>query len=70
VALRQQLGQAHQIVGSGCEREGQLHPLDTAEAGLGLARDRFDLAERLLNALADALTDRVARMPGGASING
>lgn len=58
----QQLGDAHEVVG--CRRKGE-ERLDPGQPGLGL-----DPAERLLDALAAAQSDRVAGVPRGAPVDG
>ena len=65
-----QLGQTHQIVGSGSQRE---HPSDAGEAtvmGLAKAGGRRAPAKHLLNALAHPATDRIARVAGRATVDG
>src|SRR5215207_9506266 len=67
--LRDQLRQPHQIVGGSRERERPSDAVAAAKPGLLLPGDRLDPAERLLDALADALADGVAAMPGRAPVD-
>ena len=64
-----QLRQPHQIVGGGSEGEGPSDAVAAAEPGLLLPGDRLDPAERLLDALADALADGIAAVPGRARVD-
>src|SRR5215203_6211017 len=66
---RYQLGQPHQIVGRGSEGKGPSDAITAAEPGLLLPGNRLDPAECLLDALADALTDGIAAMPGCSPID-
>jgi hypothetical protein len=58
--LRYQLGQPDQIVGGGSEGKSPSDTITATEPGLLLPGDRFDPAECLLDALANALADGIA----------
>jgi hypothetical protein len=58
--FRDELRQSNQIVGGGSEGEGPPDATATAELRLLLPGHRLDPAERLFDALADALTDGIA----------
>jgi hypothetical protein len=62
-------GQSHQIVSGGCEGEGPSDAVAATEAGLVLAGNHFDPAERFLSALADTLADGMAAVPGRAPVS-
>src|SRR6188474_456404 len=68
--LRDELRQPHQIVGGSREGEGPADAVAASEPGLSLPADRLDPAERLLDALPDALAHRVATVSRRAAING
>src|SRR5688500_20384439 len=55
---RHELRQSHQIVSGGCEGEGPSDAVAATEAGLVLAGNHLDPAERFLNALADRSEER------------
>src|SRR6202158_583027 len=57
--FRDELRQSNQIVGGGSEGEGPPDAAATAELRLLLPGHRLDPAERLFDALADALTDGI-----------
>ena len=57
--LGDELRQSNQIVGGGSEGEGPPDATATAELRLLLPGHRLDPAERLFDALADALTDGI-----------
>src|SRR5919106_2876927 len=61
--LREELRQPHQIVSGGSEGEGPSDAVAAAELRLPLPGDGLDPAERLLDALADALADGIAAVP-------
>ena len=63
-----ELRQSNQIVGGGSEGEGPPDATATAELRLLLPGHRLEPAERLFDALADALTDGIAAVPRRASI--
>src|ERR1700722_6659042 len=67
--FRDELRQSHQIVGGGSEDEGPPDAVATAELRLLLPGHRLDPAERLFDALADALTDGIATVPRRAPVN-
>ena len=67
--LRDELQQSNQIVGGGSEGEGPPDATATAELRLLLPGHRLDPAERLFNALADALTDVIAAVPRRACVD-
>src|SRR5450755_2302695 len=67
--LRYQLGESHQIVGGGSEGKSPSDAITATEPGLLLPGDRLDPAECLLDALADALADNIAAVPGRSPIN-
>src|SRR3954449_9756352 len=69
-ARSQQARQAHQVVGHSRKAERQADPLPTSEAGSAQACDLLGPAKDLLDPLADALAQSIARMPGDAAING
>src|ERR1700678_1491591 len=58
-----------QIVGGGREGEGPSDAFAAAELGSLLARDSLDPAKGLFDSLADALADRIARVPRGAAVD-
>ena len=67
--LRDELRQSNQIVGGGSESEGPPDATATAELRLLLPGHRLDPAERLFDALADALTDGIAAVPRRARVD-
>src|ERR1700721_4309497 len=67
--LRYQLGQPDQIVGGCSEDKSPSDTITATEPGLLLPGDRFDPAECLLDALANALADGIAAVPGRSPIN-
>src|ERR1700685_294045 len=66
----QQLGDADQIVGCHGECEQRFDLGASSQFGLGEASLGLDPAEHLLDPLAADLARPIARMSGGASING
>src|SRR6478735_7200283 len=67
---RQQLWQPHQIISRRCQGE---HPTDailSAMAGLAHSAAGLGPAEYLFDAFSDALTDSVAGVMGGTTIDG
>src|ERR1700752_664096 len=69
-ALRQEFGNADEIVGRDCEGEGRFGFGASAQLDLGEPGLRLDPSEHLLDAFAADLTHLVARMAGGAGIDG
>src|SRR5687768_18595585 len=67
---RHELRQSHQIVSGGCEGEGPSDAVAATEAGLVLAGNHLDPAERFLNALADTLADGIAAVPRRSQLPG
>ena len=67
--FRDELRQSHQIVGGGSEGEGPPDAAATAELRLLLPGHRLISAERLFDALADALTDGIAAVPRRACVD-
>ena len=67
--LRQELGDADQVVGG--ERQGERHAdaLESAEFGLPAAADRLQPAENLLDPLALVLAHGIARMPRRTAVD-
>src|SRR5450755_963554 len=67
--LRYQLGESHQIVGGGSQGKSPSDAITATEPGLLLPGDGLDPAECLFDALADALADGIAAVPGRSPIN-
>ena len=64
-----EFGQPDQVVGGGSQGEHPAGPVEPAMPGLGQPAGCLDLAEALLDALAQPQACGVARMPGGASVD-
>src|SRR5665648_1099768 len=67
---RRQVAYSHQIVRRGSEGEHPGHPLGSSVSGFPEIADGFHPAEDFLHPFAQALTDGVARMTGGAAVDG
>src|ERR1700722_3564339 len=67
--FRYELRQSNQIVGGGSEGEGPPDAAATTELRLLLPGHRLDPAERLFDALADALTAGIAAVPRRACVD-
>src|SRR3990172_1164574 len=63
-----QAAHPQQVIGTGHPVEGLLRPLDPSIARLPQAPDRLDPAKDLFDPFSNALTDLVARVPGGAPL--
>src|SRR6516164_3036702 len=66
---RKQLGQSDQVVGGAREDHQPLDVRETAEFHLAQPADRFQPAERRLDAGSGVLTHRVARVPRHAAVD-
>src|SRR5260370_18177573 len=62
-ARRGEPGDSHEVVGGGDQVGVHLHPLASAITGAAQTAPRFHPANRLLDPLADPLTDGGARIP-------
>ena len=67
---RRQVTYSHQIVRRGSEGKHPGYPFGSSVSGFPEIADGFDPAEDFRHPLAPALTDDVARMTGGATIDG
>src|SRR5258705_8715060 len=66
----QKLGYSHEIVGQDCEDEDGLPLGKRADFDLRQSSDRLGPAEDFFDPFADDLADRVAGMPGDATVDG
>src|SRR5512137_2071791 len=64
-----QIANSHQVIDRQCEAEHPIDPCHPAMAGLAQPADGLEPTEDLFHPLADTLTNRIARMPGGALID-
>jgi len=65
----QELWEADEVVGGGCEGECPSDPVGAPEPRLALPRHHLDPAERLLDPLSHLLTGAVVGVPGRAPVD-
>ena len=70
ISRGKQPGQAGEIVGGHIECELEADAGNAAQHRFGGGADSFSPAKRLLDPLAFALADGIARMPHGAAVDG